>query len=207
MKKKTILFIAVPLIILALLYFKYIFGWMEFRWNRDTPDKFLSHVVIEKEKYSKDKAEILNELRYFLKDHAQSFESKVYYDSTKLSLDTILYGPDFNKLSVFVIAKNPTSRMLAPNERYDYYYDGFCYLGIRQNDSIVLISIDEGFGKYSQKKTSETLRTNYFRLYATIKDVNGEYRYKYNMNDIRFWTCPVWKEVADIREQARNLKK
>jgi len=180
---------------------------MEFRWNRDTPKAYLNHTAADKKKYAQDTEDILKKLQYFLKNHQKSFHSKEYFDSTQLSMDTILYSPDFTKLAVFVIAKNPTSRQLAPDERYDWYYNAYCYLGIRQKDSIDLISIDEGHRSYFKKKASEALRTDYFRLYATIKDVNGEYKYKYNLNDIRFWNGPAWKEIDDNKEQRREFEK
>jgi hypothetical protein len=206
MKKRLIIIGALIVLVLACLYFKYIFGWIGFIKNRDTPEAFLNHTVAAKGIYTKDSVEILNTLRYFLKSHQQSFHSEVYYDSTKLSIDTILYSPDFSKLAAFVITRNPTSRQEMPDLRYDWHYDGYCYFGTKQKDSIDLIYLDSGFGSNFRKKVTESLRTNYFRLFATIKDISGEYKYGYNLDDIRFWSCPVWKEIDDIKQQNRAFE-
>jgi hypothetical protein len=130
MKKKTIIFIALILSLLLLFwYFKYIYGRMEFRRNTDTPKEFLNNVMINKEKYSKDSIEILNQLRKLLLKHEDFFYSKAYFDSTQLIIDSIIYSKDFNKLAVFVIAKNPTYSQLMTDEKHDWYCDATCYLG------------------------------------------------------------------------------
>jgi len=207
MKKKIIVIISIIAVVLMFLYFKYIFGWMTFIGNKDTPDKYLSHIIVKKDKYIKDSLKISKQLKYFLEHHQYSFHNKNYYSGTQLSLDTILYSPDFNKLALFVIAKNPESRRLLPDEKYEWHYDGYCYFGTRLKDSIDLIYLDAGFGSHYKDHVSEWLRTNYFRLFATIKDVNEQYKYKYNLNDTRFWNGPLWKEIDDIRQQEREFEK
>lgn len=204
--KRILVAIAVLLLFLGLGYgyFNYIGGWIEFRRNRDTPDAYLNHTVARKEQYIKDNANVLKRCQYFIKNHKESFYSKVFYDSTQLSIDTILYSPNFSKVAVFVIAKNPTSRQEIPDERYDWHYDGYCYFGTRQKDSLDIIYLDSGYGSHSKEKVSEWLRTNYFRLFATVKDANGGYKYKYNLNDTRFWNGPLWGKIKDIK-QARIL--
>ncbi len=190
---------------MAFLYLRYIYGWMEFRKNRDTPKMFLSHVVNRKEDYNKDEVKILNRLQYFLKYHQQSFYTKVYFDSTQLIVDTLIYSGDLNKLAVFVITKNPTYRQAIQNNGYDWYYDGYCYLGIKEKDTIYLSWINPGFGhSYDKQNISNKLKTYYFRLFAARKDTNGQYKYGYNLNDTRFWNCRIWNEInEDILRQKK----
>ena len=188
-------------------YFKYMYGWVEFRKNTDTPREFLSHTVIKKEDYSRDSVEVLKRLQYLLSNHQQSFYVKDYFDSTQLIIDSILYSADFNKLAVFVITKNPTYRQLDPNKKYDWYYDGYCYLGIRGSDTIDLNWITGGYSNdYDKQDLSNSLREFYFRMFAAIKDTSGISKYKYNLNDKRFWNCPIWGEIEEKKIKKKEFE-
>ena len=209
MKKKPIIFIAILLLlVLAYWYFKYVYGWMEFRKNTDTPKEFLSHVEIKKEDYSKDSIDVLKRLQYLLSNHQQSFYIKDYFDSTQLIIDSILYSTDFNKLAIFVITKNPTYRQLDPNKKYDWYYDGYCYLSVRRNDTLDLNWIGGGYSNdYDTQDLSSSLREFYFRMFAAIKDSSGLVsKYKYNLNDIRFWDCPIWREIEEEKIKKQEFE-
>lgn len=203
MKKKLIIITFFIAIGFTIIYFTTIFGWMTLIENKDTPAKFSSHVKAKKEVYSGDSVKVLKQLQNLLDTHRQSFYSNEYYRATQLSIDTLLYSPDFSKVVVFVIAKNPTSRQLAPDERYEWYYVGYCYLCVVKRDSIDLSYINPSVKSYFKNKVAKELRANYFRLFATVKDINGHYKYGYNLNDIRFWNCPIWKE---IKEKEQNKK-
>lgn len=163
--------------------------------------QFLNNVTIEKQKYLQDSITIIGNLKQLLKKHEDFFFSKEYFDSTILIVDTIIYSPDFKKMAIFVITKNPTNRQLAPDNRSLSYYNGTCYLGFRNNNSISVNSIGPHFtNSIDQVSLSKEMKNTYFTIYARFKDVNGRLRYKYNIGDVRFWTCPIWQEVKD-----RNL--
>ena len=208
LKKTIFIIISVIFLGIAFSYFSNIYGWLKFRKNSDTPKEFLSHAVIKKEGYSKDSIEVLKQLQYLLNNHEQSFYIKDYLESTQLIIDTILYSPDFNKLAVLVITKNPTYRQLIPNTKYDWYYDGYCYLGIRGNDTINLTWITGGYSNsYDKADLSSSLREFYFRRFATIKNTSGlESKYNYNVNDIRFWDCPIWKEIEEDKIKKKEFE-
>jgi hypothetical protein len=192
----------IPIIILLLLtsiaywYFKYVSGWMEFRKNTDTPKEFLNHAVIKKEDYSKDSMKIIEQFQKFLTNHQNSFYNKEYFDSTELIIDTILYSPEFNKLAIFVLTKNPTYRQFSGNKKYHWYYDGYCYLSIRQKDTLNLKWLRRFYpiNWYDREEVSNKIREDYFIEFATLKDTHGVSQYNYNLNDKRFWECPVWDE-------------
>jgi len=42
------------------------------------------------------------------------------------------------------------------------------------------------------------------RLYATEKDVSGQYNY--NVNDIRFWNSAIWKHIDDWRLREKEFE-
>lgn len=202
MNKNTILFTALILsLVLIFCYLKYIHGWMEFRKNEATPKDFLNHNVIKKEDYSRDSISVRDQLQKFLNNHQNSFLNKQYFVSTELIIDTIIYSSDFNKLAVFVITKNPTYRQLMPNKKYTWYYDGYCYLGIREKDSFNLKWLRRFYpiNWYNRDEISMEIKNNYFKEFAVLKDTDGTSEYKYNLNDKRFWECPVWGEYFSNR--------
>ncbi len=208
MKKKSIVLIVVLLLFgLTFLYFKYVYGWLEFQKNTDTPKEFLSHVEIKKDEYSRDSIKILKQLKFLLQNHEGSFYADDYFDSTELIVDSILYSPNFNRLAVFVMTKNPTYKQLDPNNKFDWYYDGSCYFGILQNDTIELYWLNDVLytNYYDEQKLSNTIREFYFRMLAS-KDNNGKSRYLYNLNDIRFWNGPVWKEIEDKKIKKKEFE-
>lgn len=175
-----------------------------------TPKEFLNHTVIKQESYIKDSVQIIRQLQVSLINHEDFFNNKAYFDSTQLIIDTILYSPDFNRLAVFVMVKNPTYRQLVPDRNYDWYYEATCYLGIRQKDSISLNWIGPSFtNSYNKTELSNIMRDSYFTNFAT-KDTVGLYTYKYNLNDIRFWDSNIWEEVQNKRlkkQEFENEKK
>lgn len=205
MKRKPMVVIVLLLVIcLAYLYFKYVYGWMEFRKNTDTQKEYLNHTVIKKENYTKDSIEVLSQLRTLLVRHEDFFYSKAYFDSTQLIIDSILYSPDFSKLAVFVITKNPTYRQLAPAKSSEWYYDATCYLGVRQKDTIALSWIGPVFTNSSNEKNiSNDIREACFRTFVT-KDTSDAYAY--NLNDIRFWDSPIWKKIEEEKIKRQEFE-
>ncbi|MFC4230618.1 hypothetical protein ACFOW1_01860 [Parasediminibacterium paludis] len=187
---------------MSLIIFLFLFASCDGNSRKNTPNEFLNRTVVAKDNYSKDSSEIIRQLRNILKKHEGFFYSKQYFEGTVLIIDTFLYSPNLNKLAVFVITKNPTSRQLFSTSEYAWYYDATCYLGIRQNDTICMSWIGPSFSNFSDRdELSETLRNEYFTKYAKIKNVEGDYRYRYNIGDVRFWDCPIWAEVEEKKRK------
>lgn len=183
--------------ILLIFAFSFFYCCEGIKQKKYTPKEFLNHTIIRQEDYTKDSVEVIKQLKAFLIRHEDFFYNKAYFDSTQLIIDSIIYSPNFNKLAVFVITKNPTSRQLVPDTNYDWYYDATCYLGVRQKDSISLSWIGPSFtNSYNKNELSSIIRDYYFTNFAT-KDTVGLYTYKYNLNDIRFWDSSIWKEIED----------
>lgn len=169
-----------------------------------TPKEFLNHTVIGPEDYTKDSVECINQLKFFLLNKKDFFHNKAYFDSTQLIIDSIIYSPDFNKMAVFVVIKNPVYRQLIPDKNYEWYYDATCYLGVKKSDSINLSWIGPSFtNSHNKSELSGILRDSYFTDFAT-KDTVGLHTYKYNINDVRFWDCPIWKEIEN--KKIRNTE-
>lgn len=199
--KKTSIMLQTFLIII----FPFIYSCNGENQKKATSKDFLNHTIIKKEDYTKDSIEVIKELKASLQKQEDFFQNKAYFDSTQLIIDSIIYSPNFNKLAVFVITKNPVYRQLMPDKNYEWYYDATCYLGVRENDSISLSWIGSSFtNSYNRVELSGIMRDSYFTGFAT-KDTIGLHTYKYNMNDVRFWDCSIWKEVEDKKVKKKEF--
>ncbi|MBW8361666.1 MAG: hypothetical protein K0M56_05700 [Kaistella sp.] len=138
MKKKIVIVAVLVILVVLFLYFRYIYGWYEFKFYKETPENYVNNTVINKEKYSSDSAIIVNQVKGFIRNHQEPFHSEEYDKSTQIVVDTILYSPDFKKIGAFIIAKNSTDKQLMPDKNYKWYYNATCYLGMKQEDSLLL---------------------------------------------------------------------
>ncbi len=183
MKHKTIVFFVFSLIVLSCTERKL-----------RTPKAYQNTIKLDADGYAKHKGVLTHQMRELITRHEQSFHSAEYYDSTALQIDTILYSKDYQKVILFVLTKNPVNRQLKPDKNYDWYYDAFCYLGVRQEDGFKLKWMDPFsiINFYDGEAASELIKDTYFTEFATLKEVNGEYKYKYNLDDMRFWDDPIW---------------
>ncbi|MBI1782151.1 MAG: hypothetical protein HYR66_12410 [Sphingobacteriales bacterium] len=208
MKKTFFTIILFVILGLTFFYFKYIYGWMEFRKNTDTPAQFLNTTINKKEDYSKDSLKISVELKELLLRHESEdfFYSKEYFEGTEIIIDTIVYSPDFSKLGVLILTKNPTTRQLMPIKNEKWYYDATSYLGIRQGDSISLSYLGPGFTNSSDKQEqSKYIRNACFRIFVS-KDTTEKYAHKYNFNDVRFWTSSEWQKIEDDKIKKKEFE-
>ncbi|RKR09648.1 hypothetical protein C8C83_1291 [Flavobacterium sp. 90] len=207
MKKKIMIVFSAVFLMGLFFYFHYIYGWYEFRLYQKTPKEFLNHTKIKEENYSKDSVRIVLKMEGYIKEHKESFYSKEYFDSTKITIDTILYSPDFKKLAIFVIVENPTNRQLVPNKEHKWYYDGYCYIGNKENDSIIINSINIGYRNYSNKKDLfNDLKKLCFLKYASNSDINGN-KNIYNLDDIRYWDKSIdWQNLEQRRKSEKEFE-
>jgi len=164
-----------------------------------TPVKFLNHTIVKNNDYAKDSVLFIKQLKYKLINREGFFNNTAYFDSTQLIVDSIIYSPDIKKMAVLVITKNPTLRQVMPNKMHKWYYDGTCYLGIKKDDTVNVNWIGPSFtNSYDRYELSVILRDYYFTKFATKDSF-----YAYNINDIRFWDCAIWRKF-DVEETRKK---
>jgi hypothetical protein len=169
----------------------------------NTPEEFINHVTVDADRYSADSIAILNDLYIKMKSHQASFGNSEYYDSTLLIIDTLIYDRSFNKMAVFVVARNPVHRNPHSDSKLPYYYNANCYLGKRikpdstQFELQCLCRFSEiNFNDYST--VIKALEKDFFSELATVLDEKGQPVFRYNVNDKRFWDSSTgWKRVFD----------
>ncbi len=167
----------------------------------ETPKEFINNIIVDSATYSKDKAAVLDNLYIKMKKHEDSFTNPEYYDSTELSIDTILYDISLNKIALFVVVKNPTYRNPYSRSKSPYYYHANCYLGERKYSDSNIFELNP-LGPFSlinfeDKQTILKAMYEYFFLeLATVLDENNQPVFKYNLNDKRFWDSATgWRRM------------
>lgn len=184
MKHKAIVFFVFSLIVLSCTERKL-----------RTPKAYQNTIKLDADGYAKHKGVLTHQMRELITRHEQSFHSAEYYDSTELQIDTILYSKDYQKVILFVLTKNPVNRQLKPDKNYDWYYDAFCYLGMREQEGFRLKWMKPfSVSSFDGEMASGRIKDLYFTEFATLKGINDEYKYKYNLDDKRFWDDSVWRE-------------
>jgi len=171
--------------------------------RKETPREFINNVLVDSNLYSKDRNDILADLRLKMENHQASFSNPEYFDSTILIIDTILYDSSMNKVAVIVVAKNPTYRNPYSLSKLPYYYNANCYLGKRTQTEKSVFELKE-LGPFSlinfeDQATIEKAMGEYFFLeLATVLDENSQPVFRYNLNDKRFWQSPTgWRRMFE----------
>lgn len=207
MKKIIVIVTALVILVLLFFYFRYIYGWYEFKFYKETPKNYVSNIIINKEQYSSDSANIVLQIQGFVKNHQESFYSKEYDESTRIIVDSILYSPDYKKIATFIIAKNPTNKQLMPDKKYKWYYDGFLYIGNKDGDSVKINSTGEGQRNYKEiNELSGALKNLFFEKYSSTKDNSGNEKL-YNLNDIRYWEKSIdWGNLEYNRKMQKDFE-
>ena len=165
-----------------------------------TSKEFINTGTVDTSVYTKDCTAIIADLYNKMQKHQSSFYSKEYFDSTLLIIDKILYDSIKNKVAVFVLVENPTSRRKSPDLNYKIYYHAFCYLGKRIiSDAFELkwFSTLSLINFYDKEEISTAIERRYFTELSAIIDGDDQPVYKYNLNDKRFWAGPGWKKFFD----------
>ena len=209
MKKTLNICISVVVVCLTLYYFKENSGWKDIRQVTDTPKQFWNKTSINKNEYIKDSLLLLAKLRDLLLRHGNGdfFYSKEYFEGTDIIIDTIVYSPDFTKMGILVITKNPTSRQLMPIKDNDYYYNATAYLCVKFQDTLNLTWVGPSFTNSKDKsEISKDIREACFRIFASKNTTDIPY-YKYNLNDSRFWTSSVWQKIEEDRVKRNEFEK
>jgi hypothetical protein len=205
MKNKIIIVVIIVILVLLFFYLRYIYGWYEFKFYKETPKEYVSNTIINKEKYSSDSVNIVLQIQGFVKDHQESFYSKEYDESTQIVVDTILYSPDYKKIAVFVIAKNPINKQRIPDKNYKWYYNATCYLGIKEQDSFLLNWIGPNYtNSYNIESISKKIRNYYFKQRSSSTNNSDD---KYNIDDIRYWKdSKDWQKIENNKKMQKDFE-
>lgn len=170
--------------------------------KRSTLNKYLNYSTVSKERYKNDSLLIVDKMRVELHKHEEFFDNTSYSDSTQIILDSIIYSPDYLKKAMLVIVRNKTLTR-------HVYYDGTVYLSTGIGDSMKIYWVGPNFSESDNRLTLSNIIKDYcFQEYNSKDSLNNNFC-KYNLSDIRFWTCPIWKELAirDIKKEAFEREK
>ena len=161
-----------------------------------TPEEYKYQIIISENDYRLDNEYLRSTITTLVEKKAGPFYPDSYDDKTDIFIDSILYSPDQSRIVFFVIAKNSNANLLKTNDPEGEHFDAMCFLGTKEStnrDWIVRWFRIMNFHTYTTySDVSAKIRFRYFRNLVEIKNEEGESRYKYNIDDIRFWEGPVW---------------
>jgi hypothetical protein len=179
----------------GLVYFEWIYCRLSFKLNTDTPKQYLNHSIPSRQRYLEDKQTLLQEFKILLKNQKSFFNDSSFSDSTTtIIIDTIVYSPNFNKMAILIIAKNPTYKQLRPKMGTNWFYNSTCYLGIKRVENIDLRMCGPTFTNTDNlKDASEFIREGCFRNFV----VKNSEIYSFNVNDKRFWDSKIWQHYFE----------
>ncbi|RKR09645.1 hypothetical protein C8C83_1288 [Flavobacterium sp. 90] len=219
MKKKFITSsIVVIIIVIAFIYFKYIFGWLEFRHKNYTLKEFKSVVHVSKERYSIDSLNLVLCIKDKIIKHQDPYynavrvNDKLIYinDSlTKIYIDTILCSKNLKRVAFLVIVKNDFFKIHKDLLKLDSNYlndsgvlprdgqefNGRCFLAERKDENNSFESI-RSFSRYSFNDSSSFKNvSNQLReiSFSFERESDSDSR-TYNVDDIRFWESDIWRK-------------
>jgi hypothetical protein len=165
-----------------------------------TPPEYIYNDTVDIKTYSQYKLTLVDSIRSFIRYKDGPYYRKEFDEQTIVFVDTILFSPKRNRITFFVITKNSNDKLLSKGNKNEYHYDANCFIGNLKIDSIWDIRWLKALNltRYDTHiESSERIREMYFTLFSTIKDVDGNSLYKYNLNDIRFWDGPIWQKYFE----------
>lgn len=213
MKKKIIVTsIVLVVILIAFIYFKYIFGWLEFRTNNYTLKENKSLVQVSKEQYSKDSLSLVSVIKERIKNHQEPYtnairvKEKLEYinDSlTKIYIDSIFYSADLKRVAFLVLVENENKKQYKGMTRaeadgwtkegnlpYDgTFFDGNCFIAKKENNNFKSNYYGYSFSNSrTYKENSMALRN----ACLNHQEDKNEKKPTYNIDDIHFWNTDDW---------------
>ena len=215
MRKKTlIIFTIISFFIIGFIYFKYIFGWLEFRSNNFTPNEYKSSVIISKKQYTKDSLSLVSLINNRIKNHQHPYDNYIRENEdkwfindslTKVNIDSIFYSVDLNKIVFLVIVKNENKKLYANMTEKEaieleklgnlpykgFHFDGKSFIGKRErNNSFSEIS---SFSRntYTNSQNYRIISTDLKNECLNRRENKNNEKPVYNVDDKRFWNNEI----------------
>lgn len=145
--------------------------------------------------YEQLKAAFQDTARQMLNEKWGPYFSKEFDSTAQVYIDTFLISPDSGRVVFFAIVKYTGMQEAGAGVDDQARFDASCFLGQKSEASLWRIAwFDaENFSRYRDAdKISQRIRRAYFRDLKKREAVEGSSLYKFNLDDLEFWTGPVW---------------
>lgn len=172
--------------------------------ERATPKEFKYKSSVQDSLYQSDLESLTDLVDSLIVKKEGPFFPQRFQQTQKVSIDTILYSPELLQSFLIVVTEN-TNQSVHLNENPEgIHYNARAFLGNRDSlnspwsiDWFIIINLNyySSYGEISDK-----MKELYFYDLKTLKNRAGESRYKYNVNDIRFWDGPAWDDGNQMLE-------
>ncbi len=173
--------------------------------NTSTPKEFENAVSVSDSIYAQDSSYFVTQIMSLIEKKESAFYPESYSFTSQVHIDSILYSPDLTKSAFFVILKKPNSVILGMENTEGSHFDAKTFLAEKDDKSgewslkwFRIMNINR-YSNYNE--ISKLIRTRYFEDLCKINDEDGKSRYKYNLNDVRFWESSAWSKEPQMLEQ------
>ena len=170
-----------------------------------TPKEFENVVSVSDSTYSQDSLYFATQITSLIEKKESAFYPKTYNHLTsEVFIDSIVYSPDLKKAAFFVIIKNSNKELLVTDNPEGSHFDAKTFLAERNDESgewalkwFRIMNINR-YSNYNE--ISKLIRKRYFEDLSKINNEDGQSRYKYNLNDVRFWESSAWSKKPQMLE-------
>lgn len=170
------------------------------QYSRETPNEYLFLSGKEENRllYRQDSIYLAKIIRSIIDSNNMAFHSNDFDQHTDFCVPEVFYSPGKDRIVFFVITKIDDSKMVMPELYENGYFSGFCFLGKRSESGtlskIKWFDMFEYNSDHGWQNAFEGIKGLYFNVLSSIQTSDGEYRYKYNINDRRFWGTEIWEK-------------
>ena len=173
---------------------------------KPTPQQYLNRTVVSDSLYTSDSLVFVNQMLSFIaKEESAYYPTRFDTITSTVFIDTILYSSDSRKAVFFSITRDANKNVLGTKDPDGYHYNARCFLALRDSVSkawsVSWFRILNNSFYSDYEDISRRFRRRYFVELVSVKGEGDESRYKYNVNDVRFWDGPAWKKGPQMLEQ------
>lgn len=190
------------------------------RRTKLTPKEFVSTVKVSNNFYTNDSIKLVKLVKDEIKEHKGGFSAKSYDEHTQITIDSIIYSPDYNKLFFFIINRVENKKVFPDNLTEQeiktiseqtklplegFHYNGKAYIGIRKDNNLVINNFFRiNVSNYNNlEEVRIRLNQVFFEEYSAVKEKG----YEYNPDDVRFWDNKnIWDEIQRILKNTKELE-
>ena len=174
------------------------------RSDMSTPKEFENVVRVSDSTYTEDSLYFATQIMSLIEKKESAFYPESYSFTLQVYIDSILYSPDLTKSAFFVILKKPNNVIMGMENTKGSHFDAKTFLAERNGGSgewtlkwFRIMNINR-YSNYNE--ISKLIRKRYFEDLRKINNEDGQSRYKYNLNDVRFWESSAWSKKPQMLE-------
>lgn len=159
-----------------------------------TPSQYKNNFKVDRTTYRIDSIDLIDNMKKIDEKGIRPFDG---FKSTNFQIDTIVYSNDLRKFMALVIHEYEGRDI--NTDKPENKYAALCFLGVKENSKQTKIywfdyMVTGGRSQNGLENLSFRIREMYFNELAVRKPTSC----KYNFDDKRVWSEPIWNNYEWI---------